>query len=81
MVADIFLAKIYFTDLSDYKIRPVLIIRDIDSDVIVLQLTSQANKDRLTISKNDLIRGELKKIRLLLFQKILLFINQYCKNI
>ena len=28
MVGSIYLARIYFTDLSDYKIRPVLVIID-----------------------------------------------------
>ena len=31
MVNKIYLAKIYFTDLSSYKIRPILVIKEIDN--------------------------------------------------
>ena len=34
MVGKIYLAKIYFTDLSSYKIRPVLIIKELDKNDI-----------------------------------------------
>ena len=27
MVGDIYISKIYFTDLSEYKLRPVLVIK------------------------------------------------------
>ena len=61
MVGDVYLAKIYFTDLSQYKIRSVLIIKELDEDCVCLQLTSQQNKNRITITTNDLSKGELKK--------------------
>ena len=32
MVGKIYLAKIYFTDLSEYKIRPVLVIKELDAE-------------------------------------------------
>jgi len=41
MVGDIYLAKIYFTNLREYKIRPVLVIKQLGRDYICLQLTSQ----------------------------------------
>jgi len=41
MVGKIYLAKIYFTDLNEYKIRPVLVIKVLDEDCICLQLTTQ----------------------------------------
>jgi hypothetical protein len=40
MVGRIYLAKIYFTDLSEYKIRPVLVLRVYGEDCLCLPLTS-----------------------------------------
>ncbi len=61
MVSRIFLAKIYFTDLSDYKIRPVLIVKDLEEDCICLPLTTQHNYPGIMISSNDFLEGALKK--------------------
>jgi len=61
MVGEIYLAKIYFTDLSDYKVRPVLIIKEYKEDCICLQISSQIREDRLLITNNELIDGEFKK--------------------
>jgi len=36
MVGDVYLAKIYFTDLSAYKIRPVLVYKKLDDDYVCL---------------------------------------------
>ena len=70
MVGKIYLAKIYFTDLSSYKIRPVLIIKELDkNDVVCLQLSTQFAKDRLIISNKDLIDGKLKKDSIVIIPK------------
>ena len=70
MVGRIYLAKIYFTDLSSYKIRPVLIIKELDkNDIICLQLSSQFKKDRLIITNNDLTDGKLKKDSIVVIPK------------
>lgn len=61
MVGEIYLAKIYFTDLSDYKIRPVLVIKELGDDCVCLQLTSQANANTLSLTQKDLMKGALKK--------------------
>lgn len=61
MVGEIYLAKIYFTDLSSYKIRPILIIKQVDKDCICLQLSSQIKDNRIKITNKDLIDGALKK--------------------
>jgi hypothetical protein len=60
MVADIYLAKIYFTDLSDYKIRPVLIYQELGDDCICFQITSQ-NYKSIKLTNHNLINGKLKK--------------------
>jgi len=62
MVGKIYLSKIYFTDLSEYKIRPVLVIRELDkNDVICLQLSSQIRENRIIITNKDVIDGNLLK--------------------
>lgn len=70
MVGDIYLAKIYFTDLSTDKIRPVLVIKVLDDDCICLPLTSQMKEKALMIAQQDLLQGVLKKILLSLLTKI-----------
>jgi|688.fasta_scaffold716586_2 mRNA interferase MazF len=61
MVGEIHLAKIYFTDLSAYKIRPVLILKAMDEDYICLQISSQIKSDRIIITNSDMVDGQLKK--------------------
>jgi len=69
MVGSIYLAKIYFTDLSEYKIRPVLVIKELGEDSICLQLTSQQNSYKIKITNDDLSNGQLKKDSLVVVPK------------
>lgn len=69
MVGKIYLARIYFTDLSDYKIRPVLVIKDLAEDCICLPLTSMINHPGVKISNSDLSDGTLKKDSIVVFNK------------
>uniref|UniRef100_Q3AST9 PemK-like protein n=1 Tax=Chlorobium chlorochromatii (strain CaD3) TaxID=340177 RepID=Q3AST9_CHLCH len=69
MVGEIYLAQIYFTDLSEYKIRPVLIVKELGDDCMCLQLTSQLNYDGILITNNDLFDGYLKKDSMILMPK------------
>ena len=69
MVGKIYLAKIYFTDLSQYKIRPVLVIKEMGDDCICLQLTSQYSEERIKLNNNDLVEGVLKKDSLIVVPK------------
>ena len=52
--------KIYFTDFSSYKIRLVLVIKQLGDDYICLQLTSKSKSDRITIDNDNLLSGEIK---------------------
>jgi len=61
MVGNIYLAKIYFTDLSAYKIRPILVLKQLGDDCICLQLTTQYKNQEITISNSDLKEGTLNK--------------------
>ncbi len=69
MVGKIYLAKIYFTDLSAYKIRPVLVIKQLDEDCVCLQLTSQEKNHKIIITNKDLTDGSLKKSSLVVVPK------------
>jgi mRNA interferase MazF len=69
MVGKIYLATIYFTDFSEYKVRPVLIIKHIEQDCICLPLTSKMHRDGIVITNNDLLDGFLKKDSLVVFPK------------
>ncbi|MDQ7060711.1 MAG: type II toxin-antitoxin system PemK/MazF family toxin [Sulfurimonas sp.] len=69
MVGNIYLAKIYFTDLSEYKIRPILVIKELDEDCICLQLTSQINFSGIIIKNQDLSQGKLEKDSLVVVPK------------
>jgi len=62
MVGEIYITKIFFTDLSEFKLRPVLIIKELDkNDIICLQLSTKIKKNRIIITNNDLAEGKLKK--------------------
>lgn len=69
MVGKIYLAKIYFTDLSEYKIRPVLVIKELGDDCVCLQLTTQYHENKIVILNTDLIDGKLKKESLVVVPK------------
>jgi hypothetical protein len=69
VVGEIYLAKIYFTDLSDYKIRPVLVVKMLGEDCMCLQLTSQLHHSGILINSDDLVDGVLKKQSMLLVPK------------
>ena len=69
MVNNIYLAKIYFTDLNDFKIRPVLVLKQIDQDCICLQLTTQLKNHACILTNKDLITGSLRKDSLVVVPK------------
>lgn len=61
---DIVIAKISFTNLSEFKIRPILILvkRTKNDDFIVLKITSKKRTDEYSIPifKEDIEKGILK---------------------
>lgn len=69
MVGKIYLAKIYFTDLSEYKIRPVLVVKELGDDCVCLQLATQYKHSETVVSNSDLTDGELKKDSLVVVPK------------
>ncbi len=69
MVGRIYLAKIYFTDLSEYKIRPVIVLRVYGEDCVCLPLTSNLKNEGFLLGSNDLADGFLKKESKVIFPK------------
>ena len=69
MVGKIYLAKIYFTDLSEYKIRPVVVIREYGDDSVCLPLTSNLEHDGIVVGIENLEEGFLKKESKVIFPK------------
>jgi mRNA interferase MazF len=71
MVGKILLAKIYFTDRMDYKVRPILIIKEyLDEDLLFLPLTTNLNLNGVLIENNDLEDGYLRKPSVIIIPKI-----------
>lgn len=71
MVGKIYLSKIYFTDLSGFKVRPVLIVKEYkDEDVLYLPLTTNMNLGGIAISDNDLKNGTLRKNSVAIIPKV-----------
>lgn len=63
-VGDIVLVHFPFSDLSQRKLRPALILADVNNgDYILCQITSQPYKDRrvIKLGENSYVRGQLIK--------------------
>jgi mRNA interferase MazF len=63
---EIILIEFSFSDLSRIKLRPALVICNLDNDELILsQITSNRYSDRraILISEDDMIYGSLKRIR------------------
>jgi len=66
----IVLIKVFFTDLSDYKIRPVLIFKKYENlDYMFLPLTSNLSKKWIKISNKNLINWNLDTESVILIPK------------
>ncbi|HMT12542.1 MAG TPA: type II toxin-antitoxin system PemK/MazF family toxin [Ignavibacteria bacterium] len=64
-VGDVILVKFPFSDLTDFKLRPaVIIIDDQNNDHILCQITSKDYSDKNAIQVNpaDFLEGSLEKI-------------------
>ena len=60
MVGKIFLAKIFYTDISDSKVRPVVIIKENSyKDIIVFPLTTNLLATGLLLNNDKLLKGKL----------------------
>ncbi len=71
MIWKIVLVKVYFTDLSDYKIRPVFIFKKYDEqDYMFLPLSSNINRNWIVINNSSLISWKLDKESIIVIPKI-----------
>ena len=71
MVGKIYLAKIYFTNGENYKIRPILILKENSfKDFIYIPFTTESsNIYSLKFSTNDLKTGTFRKTSYLIIDK------------
>lgn len=70
MVWYIVLIKVYFTDLSEYKIRPVLIFKEYEElDYMFLPLTSNLNKKWIKVTNKNLSEWKIDKESIILVPK------------
>ena len=70
---DIILIKFPFTDLSQTKLRPALVIAnpDLKQDIILCAISSQFNKFTIPLSETDLSTGNLPIKSYICYQKII----------
>ncbi|SHO81740.1 hypothetical protein MNB_SV-15-1012 [hydrothermal vent metagenome] len=71
MVGDIYLAKIYFTNAQNYKLRPILIVKKNSfGDYIYIPFTTNSNnQNSMKINNNDLENGNFRKESYLIIDK------------
>jgi len=71
MVGSIYFIEMPYSDFREFKGRPVLVFRQIDkSDVLVLPLTTNLNREGIVISNKDIAEGTLKKESVVIVPKI-----------
>ena len=77
MIWKIFIVKIYFTDYSGYKNRPVLVVWKKENDCLCLPITSNDNWRWIVLSNLNLESWELKKRSFILLKPYLLSIDLF----
>jgi mRNA-degrading endonuclease toxin of MazEF toxin-antitoxin module len=71
MVGRLYISRVFFTDLSEFKIRLVLIMREfLKEDVLYLPLTTNLDAQGVRLSTNDLEEGILQKLSMVLVPKL-----------
>lgn len=71
MAQEIVLARIYFTDFSEFKIRPVLVLKNYQKeDFLYLPLSTNLNLDGIIITEEDLVEGFLREKSVVVIPKI-----------
>ena len=71
MIWSIHIAKIFYTDIQEYKIRPVYLFKSyLDNDYLYLPLSTNLKRDWIIIWNNDLKSWNLKKDSVVVIPKI-----------
>lgn len=72
MVGTIQLAKIYFTNEQDYKVRPIVVVKENQfNDLLVLPLTTNFGLNGVKVVQKHLETGKLKEKSAIISDKIL----------
>jgi len=71
MVGSVYLAKIYFTNGIEYKLRPILVIKQNSfGDYIYIPFTTnKENRYSIKFTNEDLMSGKFNKISYLIIDK------------
>jgi len=78
MVGKIFLTKIYYTDISASKVRPVVIIKENSyADIIIFPLTTNLRTTGLLLNNDKLLKGKLPKKSIIVYEKIATIDKQF----
>jgi mRNA interferase MazF len=80
MKAKIVVCKVYFSDLQDYKLRPVLIYKELWQDYLFLPLTTNLTRKGIKISPED-VKGSLIKQSVVVIPKFWVIHKAYIKEI
>ncbi len=71
MVGGIYFINMPYSDFKKSKARPVLVYKMIDkSDLLILPLTSNLQRDGINITNSDLEDGSLKKESIVIVPKL-----------
>lgn len=78
MVGKIFLARIFYSDISNSKVRPILVVKENRySDLIVFPLTTNLEANGLILNNLSLSDKNLPKKSLVVFEKIATISKQF----
>jgi hypothetical protein len=71
MVGEIYFIEMPYSNLREFKGRPILIFKVIDKhDILVLPLTTNLKREGVVITKDDLKKGSLKKESVVIVPKL-----------
>ncbi|MCF6207565.1 MAG: hypothetical protein L3J47_11870 [Sulfurovum sp.] len=71
MVGSIYFIQMPYSDFSEFKGRPVLVFQKIDkNDVLILPLTTNLDREGVSIGQQDILEGTLKKESVIIIPKI-----------
>ena len=71
MVGSIYFIQMPYSNFTEFKGRPVLVLKQIDkNDVLVLPLTTNLKREGVYITQADIVDGSLKKESVIIVPKI-----------
>jgi len=71
MVGSIYFIDMPYSDFKQFKARPVLVLKIIDkNDILILPLTTNIKREGIVITNNDIEEGSLKKDSIIIVPKL-----------